>query len=100
MTINVGDYVEVVKWPCCGLHVGHKFVVGLADINIGHNFRCKGKSGIGCGANHPAYGLPFLADLTAPEHNGRLVSVPAAWCRKLPPLAEPEIIESREEIAA
>lgn len=96
--IKVGDFVEVVKWPCCGKWIGHTFIVGAMGITPYPAFICASHGRkAGCGHSHLVKGQPFVADSSVPHEQGYLVSCPAAWVKRLPPLSdETEVIRERE----
>jgi hypothetical protein len=96
--IEVGDFVEVYRWPCCGRYVGHKFIVSeLETGRRGDIFVC-GPIPYGCGMHHE---YPALAlDKTVPPDAGMVCCVPAHYLRKLPPLADPETTTTREALTA
>lgn len=92
--IRAGDFVEVVKWPCCGKFLGHRFVVSKIGRECHRRLRCW------CGIVHPIDGDLFVSDETVPQRGDYLVKCFAAWVKKIPPLTEPESTERKEEANA
>lgn len=96
--IQPGDRAEVIKWPCCGKFLWRKLLVtrleqppvGLIGIYV-----CD------CGVRHFNGHFILAIDETLPKKiPNLLVCAPVEWLRKLPPLTEPETIETTEEVTA
>lgn len=87
--IKVGDRCEVVKWPCCGVYLGHTMLITTLFVS---GLKCKNGC-TKCGGIIPVSGV-FGEDHTQPENQGLLCSAPVEWLRKLPDLTEPETTET------
>jgi len=89
--IEVGDLVMVVRWPCCGFglgSIGHVSEIFTAR-NLGHQgVRCDN-----CSRENVAGADDLIADIGD-------TFAPVAWLRKIPPLADLESIDTKEEIPA
>lgn len=77
--IQIGDFGEVVKWPCCGHRLGIRFVVSkVAPVNYTGIICSK------CGA--------------VPVGQGYLVWAPTVFVKKIDLPSEPEKAESTNEV--
>ncbi len=91
--IKVGDYVEVIAWPCCGAFLGHKFIVSELRAPYRQYFRCNTH----CYERHESATFTYAMDLTVPGGQKFLVKCPVQWLRKLPPLTDDtEVIREKE----
>lgn len=95
--IQPGDRCEVIKWPCCGYFVESTTLVTAIKKGDRWNLRCTK-----CGITHRHQALTgaFAEDHTQPSGQDRLCLMPVEWLRKLPPLTEPENIETSEGVTA
>jgi len=82
--IQVGDLVQVVRWPCCGRYLGNIFKV--EEISSSDSALC-----FECGARSGPSG--FYA---APEKYNR--GAPVSWLKRIPPLEELEGQRTEEGI--
>ncbi|MCR4300666.1 MAG: hypothetical protein NUV51_03575 [Sulfuricaulis sp.] len=83
--IKEGDLVQVVRWPCCGVGLGGVFrVVEILSPNAGH---CK------CGAPQPFEAHPVGAGIPSKRWGA-----PISWLKRIPPLAELDDVQTKEEI--
>lgn len=67
--IDYGDAVEVVKWPCCGYKLGHKFIVNAMEKPRSGFLRC-----VKCGAHHET-----SLDALGPSADWN----PVSWLKKI-----------------
>lgn len=83
--IQVGDLVQVVRWPCCGWRIGAIGVVTDFCSGQDTNGRCGGcESHIG--KHFSAAKMPYW--------------VPLPWLKRIPPLEELDDVKQDEEITA
>jgi hypothetical protein len=90
--IKVGDLVAVIRYPCCGAYLG----VIMQVTRLTHTFedyqceKCRHWHGL----NH----IDSAIDDNKVRGTGR--HFPLAWLRKIPPLAELNEVERKEETPA
>lgn len=78
--IQVGDMVQVVRWPCCGMRLGAiRTVEKFRQVS---SLKC-----CGCWAEH--------SGMFAYLDNGEC---PAEWLKRLPPLSELESSKTDEPL--
>ncbi len=78
--ISVGDLVQVVRWPCCGAHLGKIFRVTLIRNLLG--------SGSGCfQCRRPGFPVDGITAAFVSEYGFR---APLPYLKRIPPLEELE----------
>lgn len=87
--IQVGDLVQIVRWPCCGEFLGVVFVVGEIFRHKSHPQCTACKQTI-----HEA--TLCLEGNSAP--NKDKLCAPKPWLKRIPPLEELEGQKSQEDM--
>lgn len=90
--IKVGDLVQVVKWPCCGSHLGRIFKVGAMWNGVSDVNGCWQCSFI------QSAGSPVIAGEGSRDSDGFRAKI--EYLKRIPPLDELERVSEREELTA
>lgn len=86
--ISVGDLVQVVRWPCCGISVGYIYVVDrFAPVSSSRCSSCKAEVPSGS-----------YAESAIDPSDGKRWSTPIPWVKRIPPLSELEGEKTQEDI--
>ena len=85
--ISVGDLVMVVRWPCCGYHLGKVFTVVSQSVGI-----------LECANCHTVFRGGHQSESDLP--NGNVCWAETSWLKRLDPDALKDEQPTREELTA
>ena len=86
--IQVGDLVQVVRWPCCGVALGYTYRV--AEFRTWGERQCSKCKALIKATIHAKGGAdPF---------DGLCPAIPLEWLKRIPPLSELEGEKTEEKL--